>query len=135
MADKKPENFDPVVISEHQFDCAVCYISKLQRGLISFLKKPKRINIVNFPVEMDDGSVHSIQGYRVTHNRVFGPGKGGIRYHPDVTEEEVVNLATLMTWKSALLDLPFGGAKGGVNVDPSAGLRVIAAMPPIEEPS
>jgi glutamate dehydrogenase/leucine dehydrogenase len=114
MSDKKPENFDPVVISEQQFDRAVCYIKELKRGLISFLKKPKRINTVNFPIEMDDGSVHSIQGYRVTHNRVFGPGKGGIRYHPDVTVEEVVSLAKLMTWKCALANLPFGGAKGGV---------------------
>jgi glutamate dehydrogenase/leucine dehydrogenase len=114
MSDKKPENFDPVVISEQQFDRAVCYIKELKRGLISFLKKPKRINTVNFPIEMDDGSVHSIQGYRVTHNRVFGPGKGGIRYHPDITMEEVVSLAKLMTWKCALVNLPFGGAKGGV---------------------
>jgi glutamate dehydrogenase/leucine dehydrogenase len=114
MSDKKPENFDPVVISEQQFDRAVCYIKELKRGLISFLKKPKRINIVNFPIEMDDGSVDSIQGYRVTHNRVFGPGKGGIRYHPDVTMEEVVSLAKLMAWKCALVNLPFGGAKGGV---------------------
>ena len=114
MTDKNPENLDPVAISEQQFEQALCYIKTLKRGLISFLKKPKRINIVNFPVEMDDGSVHSIQGYRVTHNRVFGPGKGGIRYHPDVTMEEVVSLAKLMTWKCALVNIPFGGAKGGV---------------------
>jgi len=114
MTDKNPENLDPVAISEQQFEQALCYIKTLKRGLISFLKKPKRINIVNFPVEMDDGSVHSIQGYRATHNRVFGPGKGGIRYHPDVTMEEVVSLAKLMTWKCALVNIPFGGAKGGV---------------------
>jgi glutamate dehydrogenase/leucine dehydrogenase len=114
MTDKNSENLDPVAISEQQFDRALCYIKELKRGLISFLKKPKRVNIVNFPVEMDDGSVHSIQGYRVTHNRVFGPGKGGIRYHPDVTMEEVVSLAKLMTWKCALVNIPFGGAKGGV---------------------
>jgi glutamate dehydrogenase/leucine dehydrogenase len=114
MTDKNSENLDPVAISEQQFDRALCYIKELKRGLISFLKKPKRVNIVNFPAEMDDGSVHSIQGYRVTHNRVFGPGKGGIRYHPDVTMEEVVSLAKLMTWKCALVNIPFGGAKGGV---------------------
>jgi glutamate dehydrogenase/leucine dehydrogenase len=114
MADKKPENLDPVAISEQQFDRAVCCIKKLKKGLISFLKKPKRINIVNFPVEMDDGSVHSVRGYRVVHNRVFGPGKGGMRYHPDVTMEEVVSLAKLMTWKCALVKIPFGSAKGGV---------------------
>ena len=97
MSDKVPENFDPVVISEQQFDHAVCYIERLKKGLVEFLKQPKRINIVNFPIEMDDGSVQSIQGYRVIHNRVFGPGKGGVRYHPDVTMEEVVSLAKLMT--------------------------------------
>ena len=117
MADKKPENFDPVVISEQQFDRALCYIKKLKKGLIGFLKEPKRINIVNFPVEMDDGSVQSMRGYRVIHSRVFGPGKGGIRYHPDVTMEEVVSLAKLMTWKCALVNIPFGGAKGGVVCD------------------
>ena len=114
MPVNKPENFDPIAISEQQFDHAVCYIQKLKKGLIEFLKKPKRITIVNFPIEMDDGSVQSIQGYRVIHNRVFGPGKGGIRYHPDVTIEEVIALAKLMTWKCALVNIPFGGAKGGV---------------------
>ena len=114
MSEKEPENLDPVVISEQQFDHAVCYIKKLKKGLIEFLKNPKRINIVNFPIEMDDGSVQTIHGYRVMHNRVFGPGKGGIRYHPDVTLEEVIALAKLMTWKCALVNIPFGGAKGGV---------------------
>jgi len=114
MPIKEPENFDPIAISEQQFDQAVCYIPKLKKGLIEFLKQPNRINIMNFPIEMDDGSVLSIQGYRVIHNRVFGPGKGGIRYHPDVTMEEVISLAKLMTWKCALANIPFGGAKGGV---------------------
>ena len=114
MPVKEAENIDPVVISDQQFNHAVCYIKALKKGLISFLKKPKRVITVNFPIEMDDGSVHSIQGYRVIHNRVFGPGKGGIRYHPDVTMEEVVSLAKLMTWKCALVNIPFGGAKGGV---------------------
>jgi len=114
MTEKIPENFDPIVISGQQFDLAVCYIKRLKKGLINFLKKPKNISIVNFPIEMDDGSVHSIQGYRVVHNRVFGPGKGGIRYHPDITIEEVIALAKLMTWKCALVNIPFGGAKGGV---------------------
>ena len=114
MPVKEAENLDPVVISEQQFNHAVCYIKELKKGLISFLKKPKRAITVNFPIEMDDGSVHSIQGYRVIHNRVFGPGKGGIRYHPDVTMEEVVSLAKLMTWKCALVNIPFGGAKGGI---------------------
>lgn len=114
MSLKKSENFDPIAISEQQFDHAVCYIKELKKGLIKFLKKPKHINIVNFPIEMDDGSVLSIKGFRVIHNRVFGPGKGGIRYHPDVTMEEVVSLSKLMTWKCALINIPFGGAKGGI---------------------
>jgi glutamate dehydrogenase (NAD(P)+) len=111
------ENLDPVVISEQQFDRAAAYVKGLKRGLIDFLKKPKRVITVNFPIELDDGSVESFRGYRVVHNRVFGPAKGGIRYHPDVTMEEVVALAKLMTWKCALVNLPFGGAKGGVVCD------------------
>ncbi|MCI0508222.1 MAG: Glu/Leu/Phe/Val dehydrogenase [Gammaproteobacteria bacterium] len=114
------ENLDPVYISELQFDRAARYIVDLKKGLIDFLKKPKRTTIVNFPVELDDGSVKSFEGFRVIHNRVFGPGKGGIRYHPEVTREEVVSLAKLMTWKCALVNIPFGGAKGGVVCDPKA---------------
>lgn len=119
-ADESKENFDPIFISEQQFDRAARYIVDLKRGLIDFLKKPKRTTIVNFPIELDDGSVKSFQGYRVIHNRVFGPGKGGIRYHPEVTREEVVSLAKLMTWKCALVNIPFGGAKGGVVCDPKS---------------
>ena len=111
------ENLDPITISEQQFDRAALLVKGLKRGLVDFLKKPKRVNIVNFPVEMDDDSVQSFQGFRVQHNRVFGPGKGGIRYHPDVTMEEVISLAKLMTWKCALVNLPFGGAKGGLVCD------------------
>ena len=91
------ENFDSIAISEEQFDRADIHIKGVKRGLIDFLKKSKRVNIVNFPVEMDDDSVQSFEGYRVQHNRVFGPGKSGIRYHPDVTIEEVISLAKPMT--------------------------------------
>ena len=112
------ENLDPVYISEQQFDRAVSHIKGFKRGLFDFLKQPKRMTIVHFPVELDDESVQSFQGFRVVHNRVFGPGKGGIRYHPDVSIEEVISLAKLMTWKCALVNLPFGGAKGGVVCDP-----------------
>ena len=112
------EDIDPIAISEIQFDRASQYVKGLKRGLIDFLKKPKRVNVVNFPVEMDDDSVQSFQGYRVIHNRVFGPSKGGIRYHPDVTMDEVISLAKLMTWKCALVNVPFGGAKGGLVCDP-----------------
>ena len=114
------EEFDPTRISEQQFERAAIYVKGLKAGLVDFLKKPKRIYIMNFPVELDDGSVQSFQGYRIIHNRVFGPGKGGIRYHPDVTIEEVTSLASLMTWKCALVNIPFGGAKGGIVCDPKA---------------
>ena len=112
------ENLDPIAISEEQFNRASYHVKGLKRGLVEFLKKPKRVNIINFPVEMDDESVQSFQGFRVQHNRVFGPGKGGIRYHPDVTMEDVISLAKLMTWKCALVNVPFGGAKGGLVCDP-----------------
>lgn len=118
MTESISENLDPIYVSEKQFDRAVCFIKEIKRGLIPFLKKPKRIQIINFPIEMDDGSVESIQAYRVIHNKVFGPGKGGVRFHPDVTMEEVVALAKLMTWKCALVNIPFGGAKGGVICNP-----------------
>ena len=111
------ESFDPIVISERQFEKAAHLIQHLKKGLVDFHKQPKRIKIINFPIEMDDGSVKTFQAYRVVHNRVFGPGKGGIRYHPDVTMEEVISLAKLMTWKCALVNIPFGGAKGGVVCD------------------
>ncbi len=112
------EILDPTVISEQQFDKATAYITDLKAGLIDFLKHPKRIHIINFPVELDDCSVQTVQCFRVIHNRVFGPSKGGIRYHPDVTVEEVTSLAELMTWKCALVNIPFGGAKGGVVCNP-----------------
>ncbi|UCD04490.1 MAG: Glu/Leu/Phe/Val dehydrogenase [Candidatus Woesearchaeota archaeon] len=82
------------------------------------LTKPKQIITVNFPVKMDDGSTRIFTGYRVLHNSTLGPGKGGIRYHFAVCLEEVEALAALMSLKCALLDLPFGGAKGGVEVNP-----------------
>jgi len=110
-------NHDPVSISDQQFERAASYIRGMKRGLVDFLNQPKRITTVNFPVEMDDGSVRSFCGYRVVHNRVLGPGKGGIRFHPGVTLEEMTLLAKLMTWKCALANIPFGGAKGGVVCD------------------
>ncbi|HEU5208791.1 MAG TPA: Glu/Leu/Phe/Val dehydrogenase dimerization domain-containing protein [Longimicrobiales bacterium] len=83
------------------------------------LRTPFREITVQVPVLMDDGSVRVCIGHRVQHNGARGPTKGGVRYHPTVDLDEVRGLATLMTWKTALLDLPFGGAKGGVSVDPS----------------
>ncbi|HJV61798.1 MAG TPA: Glu/Leu/Phe/Val dehydrogenase [Albitalea sp.] len=82
------------------------------------LKRPKRALIVDVPIEMDDGSVRHFEGFRVQHNLSRGPGKGGVRYHPDVTLEEVMALAAWMTIKCAAVGLPYGGAKGGIRVDP-----------------
>lgn len=83
------------------------------------LKRPKRALIVDVPIEMDDGTVQHFEGYRVQHNLSRGPGKGGVRYHPDVTLEEVMALAAWMTIKNAAVGLPYGGAKGGIRVQPS----------------
>jgi len=111
------EDLNLLHIVQSQFDRAVQFIPALQLGMIEFLKRTARVVIVEFPVEMDDGSVRTFVGYRALHSRVRGPGKGGMRYHPDVTEDEVRALAALMTWKCALIDVPFGGAKGGVICD------------------
>lgn len=108
---------DLLDMTHAQFHRAARYVAT-KRGLIDFFLKPKRSISVSFPVEMDDDSVRSFTGYRVLHNAVLGPGKGGIRYHPDVTEREVQALAMLMTLKCALVGVPFGGAKGGVMCDP-----------------
>jgi len=96
------------------------YIDNLQPGFVDFLTAPKKSIVINFPVEMDDCSVRVFRGYRVVHNRVNGPGKGGIRYHPELSYQEVASLAALMTWKCALVDVPFGGAKGGICCDPKS---------------
>jgi len=104
--------------ARHQFERALTWIDDLKVGLIDYLINPKRSIHVRFPIHMDDGSIKTFHGFRVLHNRVRGPGKGGIRYHPDVTEHEVAALAAFMTWKTAVVDLPFGGGKGGVVCNP-----------------
>ena len=109
---------DLYVIAQQQFDRALSWIDDLKSGLIDYLVTPKRTVHVRFPIHMDDDSVRTFHGFRVLHNTARGPGKGGIRYHPDVTEHEVEALAALMTWKTALVDVPFGGAKGGVVCNP-----------------
>ncbi len=91
----------------------------LSDGLLELLETPEREINVALPVEMDNGTVRVFRGYRVQHSRLLGPAKGGFRYHPDVDIDEVRGLASLMTWKCSLLDLPYGGAKGGVSVDPA----------------
>ncbi len=114
------EDLSPSHISREQFNRATAHLSGLKKGLIDFFSYPKRSISICFPVEMDDGSVQTFHGYRVLHNSVNGPGKGGIRYHPCVNEDEVTALALLMTWKCALVRVPFGGAKGGVACDPKS---------------
>ncbi|HID04446.1 MAG TPA: Glu/Leu/Phe/Val dehydrogenase [Candidatus Caldiarchaeum subterraneum] len=91
---------------------------ELDSGIVEFLKTPKRMVIVSVPVKRDNGEFNVFMGYRVQHNNARGPYKGGIRYHPEVTLEEVTALAMLMTWKCAVVDLPYGGAKGGVACNP-----------------
>jgi len=90
----------------------------LDPGILEILKTPRRTLVVSIPVRMDSGETRVFTGYRVQHNGSRGPFKGGIRYHPKVTLEEVTALAMWMTWKSAVLDIPYGGAKGGVVCDP-----------------
>lgn len=90
----------------------------LDPGMVEVLKSPKRELSVNFPVRMDNGSVRVFTGYRVQHNEARGPFKGGIRYHPQVDIDEVRALASWMTWKTAVVDIPYGGAKGGIICDP-----------------
>ena len=103
--------------AQRQFDQAAELIH-LESGLRAVLREVKRQLIVSFPVKMDDGSVRVFEGYRVQHNMARGPAKGGIRYHQGVTLDEVKALAMWMTWKCAIAGLPFGGAKGGIVVDP-----------------
>jgi len=103
--------------AQRQFDQAA-ELYGLDPGLRRVLREVKRQLIVTFPVKMDDGSVRMFEGFRVQHNLARGPAKGGIRYHPDVTLDEVKALAMWMTWKCAIAGLPFGGAKGGVVCDP-----------------
>jgi glutamate dehydrogenase (NAD(P)+) len=116
------EDLNPHHIARHQFVEAVPFADDLHgwRGISEWLFEPERIVSVSMPVVMDDGYVHTFKGYRVLHNTARGPGKGGIRFHPSVDADEVKALATWMTWKCALLDVPFGGAKGGVECDPTS---------------
>ncbi|HEX9852951.1 MAG TPA: Glu/Leu/Phe/Val dehydrogenase [Woeseiaceae bacterium] len=117
-ADSVSENLDLLVVAQEQFNRALSWIDDLKAGLVDYLVNPRRSTHVRFTVVMDDNSVRTFHGFRVLHNNARGPGKGGIRYHPDVSEREVSALAALMTWKTAIADVPFGGAKGGVICDP-----------------
>jgi glutamate dehydrogenase (NAD(P)+) len=111
-------------LRENPYDIAkeqlrrVAQLFAVDPNLVNVLQECKKAVVVSVPVTMDDGRILAFQGYRVTHNIARGPSKGGIRYHPDVELDEVKALAMWMTWKCALMGIPFGGAKGGIRVDP-----------------
>jgi glutamate dehydrogenase (NAD(P)+) len=94
-------------------------IIQLTSDQVAIIREPRRIVEVKLPVRMDNGSIVSFRGFRVQHNIARGPGKGGVRFHPDVTLDEVKALSFWMTFKCATIGIPMGGAKGGVIVDPS----------------
>jgi glutamate dehydrogenase/leucine dehydrogenase len=118
MPHPSDEVLNPFLIAQRQCDRAALYIPDLEPGLFEFLKRPDKVIVVEFPISTSTGEVHNFVGYRAVHSRARGPGKGGIRYHPDVTMDEVRALASWMTWKCAVVNVPFGGAKGGVVCDP-----------------
>ncbi len=113
-----PEADSPWLTYLAQVDRVLPHLGHLARWGET-LKRPKRALIVDVPIEMDDGTVRHFEGYRVQHNLSRGPGKGGVRYHPNVTLEEVMALSAWMTIKNAAVGLPYGGAKGGIRVEPS----------------
>ncbi len=117
MAVAVNSQLNPLENAERQFEEAAARL-KLDPGVMNMLKRPRRATIQWLPVMMDDGSIRMFEGFRVQHNIARGPAKGGIRYHPDVSLEEVSALASWMTWKCAVADIPFGGGKGGIKVDP-----------------
>src|SRR6202451_224921 len=111
------QEINPWEAQSARFDFAARKLN-LEEGLWKLLRTPSREIIVHFPVSMDNGKIELFTGYRVQHSIARGPGKGGIRYAPDVTLDEVRALASWMTWKCAVVNIPFGGAKGGVICNP-----------------
>jgi glutamate dehydrogenase (NAD(P)+) len=111
------QEINPWEAQAARFDFAARKLN-LEEGLWKLLRLPERELIVHFPVTMDDGRIEMFTGFRVQHSSARGPGKGGVRYSPDVTLDEVRALASWMTWKCAVVNIPFGGAKGGVICDP-----------------
>lgn len=117
MSELMQETLSPSAIAQQQFDLAADLIN-LDDSMRAVLSAPKRQLIVSIPIRMDDGSTKVFEGYRVQHNVARGPAKGGIRYHPQVSLDEVRALAAWMCWKCATVDIPYGGGKGGIRVDP-----------------
>ena len=118
-AQPAPEQLNPFEIAKQQFDRAADYL-ELEDSMRQVLRSAKRQLIVSIPVKMDGGETKVFEGYRVQHNIARGPAKGGIRYHPNVTLDEVKALASWMTWKCATVGIPYGGGKGGVVCDPKS---------------
>jgi glutamate dehydrogenase (NAD(P)+) len=118
MGTELQKELDPLENARLQFEEAAARL-KLDPGFVQIIKEPRRATIVKMPVSMDDGTFRVFTGYRVQHSIIRGPAKGGIRYHPDVNLEEVMALAAWMTWKCAVVGIPFGGGKGGIQCDPS----------------
>jgi len=112
-----PHGIGPWGVYLEQIDRVTPYLGSLARW-VETLKRPKRILIVDVPIERDDGTIAHFEGYRVQHNTSRGPGKGGVRFHQDVTLSEVMALSAWMTVKNAAVNVPYGGAKGGIRVDP-----------------
>ncbi len=116
MADRE-EEINALEMAQQQLDNVAARIN-LDEGVRRRLRRPQRALTVSIPTEMDDGTLQIFTGFRVQHNLQRGPTKGGIRYHPEVTLDEVTALAMWMTWKCALVNIPYGGAKGGVICNP-----------------
>jgi glutamate dehydrogenase (NAD(P)+) len=122
------EELNPFKIAQQQFNTAAEHL-RLDSWLREVLNRPKRQLVVSIPTKMDDGSIRVFEGYRVQHSLARGPAKGGIRYHPSVTLDEVKALASWMTWKCATVNIPFGGGKGGVVCNPKEmSLRELEGM-------
>lgn len=117
-ATSKLDHLDAYKTARAQYDRAVSHLPHIDAGIIDFMRYPRREFSVNFPVRRDSGELEMFTGYRVHHNTSLGPSKGGIRFSTNVTLDEVRALAMWMTWKCALVNIPYGGAKGGVVVDP-----------------
>ncbi|NWF55995.1 MAG: Glu/Leu/Phe/Val dehydrogenase [Syntrophaceae bacterium] len=116
---EKEKKINSLDVAVKQVDIAAKHLN-LNPGLVEKVKQTKRELTVHFPVKMDDGRIEIFTGFRIQHNTTRGPAKGGIRYHPDVDLDEVRALSMWMTWKTAVVNIPFGGAKGGVQCDPGA---------------
>ncbi len=118
-AEPETEYDSALVTARRQLERAATHID-VDEGVIERLKHPTKVQQVSVPLERDDGEVEVFTGYRAQHDDVRGPYKGGLRYHPEVTAEECTGLSMWMTWKCAVMDLPFGGGKGGIAIDPKS---------------